>query len=348
MKKVSVIVPVYNVEKYIEECIRSIMEQTLEEIEIIIINDGSPDRSLEIVNRLMKEDQRIKVITKKNGGLSSARNVGIKMATGKYIQHIDGDDWVEKDFLKSMYEFAEKENLDILISDYYKDYSNGKKILKKGKKKAEQVIFNSKEYLREFFYDNDAPAMWNKLFKTSLYKENNIFHPENISIGEDLSTTPRLIYFAKKVGYLKGAFYHYRQNSESITNMINGVKKCQIFKCFDLLKNFFKEQNINYEDLLYRSSIYHLKNFISFEPVFENKYYMEGYKRFLFLIKDERFNENREIIDRITLFFIKILKYFPYKTTFLFLNKIIVLLKKIRDIFLNIEKVEEKFENSKD
>ena len=181
MKKVSVIVPVYNVEKYIEKCIRSIMEQTLEEIEIIIINDGSPDRSLEIVNRL-------KVITKKNGGLSSARNVGIKMATGKYIQHIDGDDWVEKDFLKSMYEFAEKENLDILISDYYKDYSNGKKILKKGKKKAEQVIFNSKEYLRDFFYDNDAPAMWNKLFKTSLYKENNIFHPENIFLKNKMKT----------------------------------------------------------------------------------------------------------------------------------------------------------------
>ena len=334
MKKISVIVPVYNVEKYIEKCIRSIMEQSLKEIEIIIINDGSPDRSLEIVNRLMKEDQRIKVITKKNGGLSSARNTGIKIATGKYIQHIDGDDWVEKDFLKSMYDFAEKENVDIVVSDYYEDYSNGKIKIKKGKKRSKKVIFNSKEYLRDFFYYDDAPAMWNKLFKTSLYKENNIFHPENNSIGEDLSTTQRLIYFSKKVGYLKEAFYHYRQNSESITNTINGIRKIQIFKCFDLLKEFFKEQNINYEDLLYRSSIYHLKNFISFEPVFENKYYMEGYKRFLFLIKDERFNENREIIDRITLFFIKIFKFFPYKITFLFLNKIIVLLKKIRDIFI--------------
>ncbi|MEJ6467881.1 glycosyltransferase family 2 protein [Fusobacterium ulcerans] len=330
MKKISVIVPVYNVEKYIEKCMRSIMEQTLEEIEIIIINDGSPDGSLDVINKLMKEDQRIQVITKKNGGLSSARNMGIKIATGKYIQHIDGDDWVEKDFLKSVYEFAEKENLDIVVSDYCEDYFDGKKKIKKGKKKSEKIIFDSKEYLKDFFYDDDAPAMWNKLFKTSLYKENNIFHPGNVSIGEDLSTTPRLIYFARRIGYLKKAFYHYRQNPESITNTINGVTKCQIFKCFDLLKEFFKEQNESIEDLLYRNSIYHLKNFLSFKSVFNSKEYMEGYEKFLFLIRDKRFNENRDIVGKITLFFIKILIMFPYKITFLFLNKIVVLLKKIK------------------
>ena len=172
--------------------------------------------------------------------------------------------------------------------------------------------------------------MWNKLFKTSLYKENNIFHPGNVSIGEDLSTTPRLIYFARRIGYLKKAFYHYRQNPESITNTINGVTKCQIFKCFDLLKEFFKEQNESIEDLLYRNSIYHLKNFLSFKSVFNSKEYMEGYEKFLFLIRDKRFNENRDIVGKITLFFIKILIMFPYKITFLFLNKIVVLLKKIK------------------
>lgn len=144
MKKISVIVPVYNVEKYIEKCMRSIMEQTLEEIEIIIINDGSPDRSLDVINKLMKEDQRIQVITKKNGGLSSARNMGIKIATGKYIQHIDGDDWVEKDFLKSVYEFAEKENLDIVVSDYCEDYFDGKKKIKKGKKNQRKLFLTQK------------------------------------------------------------------------------------------------------------------------------------------------------------------------------------------------------------
>lgn len=334
MKKISVIVPVYNVEKYIEKCIRSIMKQTLEEIEIIVVNDGSPDGSLDVINKLMKEDQRIQVITKKNGGLSSARNTGIKIATGKYIQHIDGDDWVEKDFLKNMYEVAEKENLDIVVSDYYEDYFDGKKKIQEGKKKSEKIIFDSKEYLKDFFYNGDAPVMWNKLFKTSLYKENNISHPENISIGEDLSTTPRLIYFSKKIGYLKKAFYHYIQNPKSITNTTTGINKCQVFQCFDLLDDFFKEKNEKFEDLLYRYSIYNLSNFLFFKPMFNNKEYMGGYKKFLFLIRDKRFNENRDIVGKITLFFIKILIIFPYKITFLFLNKIVVLLKKIKSLII--------------
>lgn len=330
MKKVSVIVPVYNVEKYIEKCIRSIMEQSLEEIEIIIINDGSSDRSLEIINSLIKEDKRIKLITKRNGGLSSARNEGIKIATGKYIQHVDGDDWVEKDLLENVYKFAEKEKIDIVVSDYYEDYPDEERNLKRGRKETEQIFFNSQEYLKEFFYDGDAPAMWNKLFKTSLYRKNNIFHPENISVGEDLATTPRLIYFSKKIGYLKKAFYHYRQNPKSITNTTNGITKCQIFKCFNLLKNFFEKQNADYQDLLYRYSIYHSINFLFFKPIFDNSEYIEGYKRFLVIINDKKLYKNTDIVNKIVLLFIKILIFFPDKRTFLFINKTIILLKNIR------------------
>ncbi len=334
MKKISVIVPVYNVEKYIEKCIRSIMEQTLKEIEIIVVNDGSPDRSSEIIDRLMKEDQRIKVINKKNEGVSSARNIGIKVATGKYIQFIDGDDWAEKDFLKSMYEFAEKENLDIVVSDYCEDYFDGKKKIQEGKKKSEKIIFDSKEYLKDFFYNGDAPAMWNKLFKTSLYKENNIFCPENISMGEDLATTPRLIYFSKKIGYLKKEFYHYRKNPKSITNTTTGINKCQIFQCFDLLDDFFKEKNEKFEDLLYRNRLHHLNGFLFLKPVFDNEVYMDGYKRFLLLISDKRFDENANRMNKVKVFFMKVLSMFPYKITFLFINKIIILLKRIKNIFI--------------
>ena len=141
--------------------------------------------------------------------------------------------------------------------------------------------------------------MWNKLFKTSLYKENNIFYPVDISLGEDLATIPRLIYFAKRIGYLKRAYYHYRENSKSITNTITGIKKCQIFKCFDLLKIFFEEQNEDYEELLYRYNIYHLNDFLFFKPAFDNKEYVEGYKNFLLFIRDKRLNENRDILNKI-------------------------------------------------
>lgn len=333
--KISVIVPVYNTGRYLERCLNSIMAQSFQEIEIIIINDCSTDDSLEIIKKYINDDKRAILINKeKNEGVSSARNTGIKIATGKYVQYIDGDDWVEKDFLKNMYEFAEKENLDIVVSDYCEDYFDGRKKIKRGKKKSEKIIFDSKEYLKDFFYNGDAPAMWNKLFKTSLYKENSIFCPLGISLGEDLVTTSKLIYFSKKIGYSRKVFYHYRQNPQSMINTLNGVTKCQIFKCFDLLNDFFKEQNENFEDLLYRNSIYHLKNFLSFKPVFNNEEYMEGYKNFLLLISDKRFDENTDILNRIMLFFIKIFKFFPYKITFLFLNKILILLKRIRKIFI--------------
>lgn len=128
------------------------------------------------------------------------------------------------------------------------------------------------------------------------------------------------------------------QNPQNMTNKTTGISKNQVFKCFDLLNNFFKEKNENFEDLLYRYSIYHLSNFLFFKPIFNNKDYIEGYKSFLLLITDERFNKNTNIMNNIKVFFIRILALFPYKITFLFINKIIILLKKIEDILLRILK----------
>ena len=107
-KKISIIVPVYNVEKYLDRCLNSIVAQSLKEIEIIIVNDCSPDNSLKIIEKYMKKDERITLINKiKNEGLTSARNSGLEIAQGKYILHIDGDDWIEQEYLKDMYKTAE-------------------------------------------------------------------------------------------------------------------------------------------------------------------------------------------------------------------------------------------------
>lgn len=143
--KISVIVPVYNTGRYLERCLNSIMAQSFQEIEIIIINDCSTDDSLEIIKKYINDDKRAILINKeKNEGVSSARNTGIKIATGKYVQYIDGDDWVEKDFLKNMYEFAEKENLDIVVSDYCEDYFDGRKKIKRGKKNQRKLFLTQK------------------------------------------------------------------------------------------------------------------------------------------------------------------------------------------------------------
>lgn len=126
--KISVIVPVYNVEKYLDRCLKSIVTQSLKDIEIIIVNDCSPDNSLKIIKKYMEIDRRIILIDKiKNEGLTSARNSGLEIAQGEYILHIDSDDWIEQDYLKDMYELAIKYDADMVISDYYRDYDDGKK-----------------------------------------------------------------------------------------------------------------------------------------------------------------------------------------------------------------------------
>ncbi len=120
MAKVSVIVPVYNVEKYLEECIESLINQTLTDIEIICINDGSTDNSLKILEELQKKDNRIKIINQKNSGVSSARNNGIENATGEYIGFVDSDDWIDSDYYEKLYNTAKKYNSDIAAGDMYR------------------------------------------------------------------------------------------------------------------------------------------------------------------------------------------------------------------------------------
>ena len=126
MPKVSIVVPIYNVEKYLEQCIDSIINQTLKEIEIILVDDGSPDNCPQICDDYVKKDSRIKVVHKTNGGLSSARNAGIEIATGDYIGFVDSDDYIELDMYEKMYNIAIENNVDFVMSDYYSVSNEGK------------------------------------------------------------------------------------------------------------------------------------------------------------------------------------------------------------------------------
>ncbi|MGL5594128.1 MAG: glycosyltransferase family 2 protein, partial [Cetobacterium sp.] len=240
MLKVSVIVPVYNTEKYLKRCLDSIINQSLKEIEIIVVNDGSTDNSKNIIKSYEKKDSRIKIVNKPNGGLSSARNEGIKVAKSKYIAHIDSDDWVEYNYLEEMYLKAEKENLDIVISDIYWDYID-KIDYKRDLLISDKVIINSKEYLKLFFQGKILPAVCNKIYKTELYQSYNIFHPENISLGEDLSTSPLLAQNAKRIGKINKAYLHYYQNLESITKSNPTKKIYELISAFNILKNNIKK-----------------------------------------------------------------------------------------------------------
>ena len=239
MKILSVIVPVYNIEKYVGRCLTSIIQQDFDDMEIIVVNDGSTDGSIKIVQEIATKDKRIKIIDKVNGGLSSARNAGLRIAQGKYVLHIDGDDWIEPGYLNDVCSLAEREDLDIVVTDIYLDWDDGRLAYKKDFWSMTVDVVDAKKYM-ECFFLRSYPVVWNKLFKRMLYVDNAVCHPEYISVGEDLATTPRLISYANRIGKIDKAYVHYIQRGDSI---IRGTKARRIYeellKVKECLQDFF-------------------------------------------------------------------------------------------------------------
>ncbi|MGL5056237.1 MAG: glycosyltransferase family 2 protein [Fusobacteriaceae bacterium] len=331
-EKISVIIPVYNTEKYLRRCLESIINQSLKEIEIIIVNDGSPDGSSKIIDEFSQKDKRIKVINKKNGGLSSARNVGLKKAVGEYIFNIDSDDWIEQNYFIEMYSKAKKDNLDIVISDFFLDWDNGKIDYIKEFDISETDFVSGEEYVTNFIAGKIFPSVWNKMFKNSLYKDNNIEHPEYISFGEDLATTPRLGYCAKKIGKLNKAYIHYIQNPGSITN--DGVMKKynQLIDALNILEKFF--ENTKYKEKIYTLEISQLTDYIYRDYDIKDKFFEPLIERYIEIIK----NKNIEILNlkRKNMIYFWILKKIPKKSMFRLIYKFNQLGVKIKGYIKNV------------
>lgn len=322
MIKISVIVPVYNTAKYLYRCINSIINQSLKEIEIIIVNDGSTDNSLEIVENFANLDKRIKIIDKKNEGLSSARNAGIEVAKGEYIINIDSDDWIEPYYFYDMYKMAKKENLDIVVSDFYKDYDNGKMEYKVDLKIESNQVINSEEYIEKLVNDEILPAVWNKMFKSDLYKKNNILHPININLGEDLATSPKLAYYAKRIAKINKAYIHYIQNQESLTKANPTKRIYELIEAFKILDKFFNNKiDFTSKKILELGGLLYNINYDINDKFYENaiEYYIEQCK------KEAKINNIKLKIC------IKVLKMIPskkmFKVIFIF-NKNLFVLKK--------------------
>ena len=218
--KVSVIVPVYNVENYIVDCLRSICEQSLKEIEIIVINDGSIDNSiLKIENEV--EDDRIIIEGKgriKNMGVSVIRNQGIDLARGEYIYFVDGDDFLDQMLLEKVYKYAKKFNLDCVIFDVNLYCSQDKIISNKWRDGVldDNKVYDSSFYLKQYFMGKGFPSIWNKLFKREIYLKNKIKFPENLRYGEDGVTLIKLIINSKNIGKINENLYYYRQRNNSV------------------------------------------------------------------------------------------------------------------------------------
>ena len=232
MPKVSIIVPVYNVEKYIQKCLESLVNQTLKDIEIIIVNDGSKDDSIKIVYDFIKKyPEKIIYLEKENGGLSDARNYGIPHAKGEYIAFLDSDDYVEKDIYEKMYEIAKKENSDMVECDFYWEYP-------KRTKKDIGVIYNNQHEMME----NVRVVAWNKLIKREVIEISKAKFPKGYRY-EDVEFTYKLIPYLNKISFVKEPMVHYIQRIDSISNSQNEKTK-DIFDVLDHVMEFYKEKNI--------------------------------------------------------------------------------------------------------
>lgn len=221
-EKVSIIIPVYNVEKYLEKCIKSVINQTYKNIEIILIDDGSIDNSGKICDEYAKKDSRITVLHKKNSGVSSARNLGLENVTSKYLCFIDGDDFVMRDYVEHMLDLIKKEDSDISIcTKMFGNFDNEQV-------KNESIkIFDAEETVEAILNYKIPIGVYSKLFKTDLIKNNNICFFEELFMGEGFNFNVACFQRANKVVISNRKIYYYRRDNNTSATTKFSIKKCE-------------------------------------------------------------------------------------------------------------------------
>ena len=215
MIKFSIIVPIYNVEKYIEKCIESVINQSYQNWELILVDDGSPDNCPVICDDYASKDKRIATIHKKNGGLPAARNSGIKVATGDYFMHLDGDDFWDIDYLNQVAPIIERDKKDIYLGNSRYDYIDGNA--------TKSTLFDIKEAegksyddILQLFFEgmNCMPAAaWHNIYATSFIKKNNLYLNEKLTWSEDTDNFYRVLFSTRNIGFFDYTFYYYRKDN---------------------------------------------------------------------------------------------------------------------------------------
>ena len=268
---VSVIVPVYNTAKYLHRCLDSILQQSFNDFEVLLVDDGSTDNSGEICDEYALKDSRIRVFHKGNGGVASAREIGNENAVGFYSIHVDSDDWIEKKMLERMYEEAQISHWDVLIADFYND-DKGETIYIHQQPSAS----NSEQVLKDILQNKLFGSLWHKLIRHSLYREYNIHFIEEINYCEDVLVLVQLLQHSVRVGFMNEAFYHYDfSNTNSITRnyTINTfrMRKQFVFKLKELLPisyaDIIKEVAIKVKKEAFTAKILPKQEFLDFMPM---------------------------------------------------------------------------------
>ena len=303
MPKVSVIIPVYGVKKYIERCARSLFEQTLDDIEYVFVDDSTPDNSISILRKVLSEypnrEKQVKILRhEKNKGLAQARQTGQKIASGEYIAHCDSDDWVDVHMYEEMYNKAIEEDADIVVCDYVvtNDTSVIKTINACHAKSAKQLIENC-------LFQRDPWSLWNKLFNRKAYS--NIEYPKG-AMGEDMVTIIQLLWNCKTLSYINKPYYQYFYNSESITKVCTRdsciSKFNQLSYNTTIVMNFIKNKKLDAE---YKDALVVYKNFIRsvlYPIVYDKQYYNIWNNMFLGLNKQVLLSKYISVSEKIRVF----------------------------------------------
>lgn len=248
---ISVIVPVYNVEKYLDKCMQSIVDQTYKNLEIIIVDDGSVDNCPAICDEWAKKDRRIKVVHKKNGGLSSARNAGLDIFTGEYVMFVDSDDWIDKNSAEILLQTAENNNADIVCGSLYLENTDGTNLVPQ----IQNAVYEGEEIVKNFLLDKIRPEVCSKIYKGELIRQFGF--DENLRYAEDLQFNFFLMMKAKKLSIINFSFYHYLLNSgNSITTPYITDARATSWKIFDGVFETVLGNKILEDAAVFRFTIY--------------------------------------------------------------------------------------------
>lgn len=238
--KISIIVPVYNVEQWLVHCIESILAQTMPYFELLLVDDGSSDRSGEICDEYSVRDSRVRVFHKENAGVSSARNLGIKNALGQYIVFVDADDWIDSDMLWHMTKEIITSNADIVACDFVKETLDGRYVFKYA---YDEEIDGEK--LLKLYLENHYISSWGKLINKNLFDRYNILYDEDISYAEDSLIMIKLRYYSKKIKVIHRPFYHYnRLNATSACANFNAKHLSNHIRVAKLINEFFEQEGV--------------------------------------------------------------------------------------------------------
>ena len=266
---VSVIVPVYNVEKYLEKCLDSITRQTYENLEIILVDDGSTDDSGRMIDEYKKgtKDKRIRIIHKKNGGLSSARNAGLELMKGEWVVFVDSDDYISRDFVETLYNLAIKNNAEIATCSF-ESFSDDGSILKKSPSWPNGVMSGT-EAINDMFANKRPAYICLSMFRAELFVKNDILFPEGREF-EDIATRVKLLYFAKKVAFSNKRLYSYLIRGGSITGKKFSKTRYDDFLMAlndveDFLRGAHNKMLLKYLDYFNFYSLFTLLNYLAKE-----------------------------------------------------------------------------------